>query len=103
MPVQVRRGALRSSFAAKVLSEARRLAKSEAWGQFPLAAQSDSEFVPLSERLGPCLPSKRAGFDSRAVLETACVDPVMPHGVARTGTSAFLLYQGEANGKPGGC
>ena len=54
-----------------------------------------SSFVPLSERLGPGLPNRRAGFDSLAVLETACVDPVMPHGVARTGTSALCrIYQG---------
>jgi hypothetical protein len=43
--------------------------------------------VPLSERLGPGLPNRRAGFDSLAVLETACVGPVMPHGVARSRAS----------------
>src|SRR4051812_4262493 len=63
------------------------------------ASPARSSFVPLSERLGPGLPNRRAGFDSLAVLETACVDPVMPHGVART---ARPPYQSEANGKPGG-
>jgi hypothetical protein len=51
------------------------------------ASPARSSFVPLSERLGPGLPNRRAGFDSPAVLETACVDPVMPHGVARSSTS----------------
>src|SRR6185436_6897569 len=50
--------------AAKVLSEARRLAKSEAQGQFLLAAP-----IPrLSEWLGPGLPNRRREFDSRTVV-----------------------------------
>ena len=42
------------------------------------ASPARSSFVPLSERLGPGLPNRRAGFDSLAVLETACVARCCP-------------------------
>ena len=46
--------------------------QSEGPGSTPAARSlSISPFVPLSERLGPGLPNRRAGFDSLAVLETA--------------------------------
>src|SRR5262245_59126401 len=87
MPVQVRRGA---PFARKVFAAAFLTASQRDRVRLPVRAL-DTNTVPLSERLGPCLPSKRAGFDSRAVLETACLGPAVPHGVARAGTSALSL------------
>ena len=71
MPVQVRPGA---PFAVKVLLEAHRVANSEGPGQFRLTAPIRIRFAPLSERLGPCLPSKREAFDSPAVLRSSLFD-----------------------------
>ena len=36
-------------------------------------ADRSISFAPLSERLGPCLPSKREAFDSPAVLRFLCL------------------------------
>jgi hypothetical protein len=67
----------RSSHAPKVLLVTRGLAKAESWVRDPLGApallqvagnKSQLHNAPLSERLGPGLPNRRAGFDSLAVL-----------------------------------
>ena len=64
MPVQVRRGAPSWPRCCERHAglPSRRRGGSSRWPH-PFSS------VPLSEQLGPCLPSKRAGCDSRAVLQ----------------------------------
>lgn len=63
MPVQVRPGA---PFARKVFVAAHLTASQRDRVRIPVRVPFS--FAPLSERLGPCLPSKREAFDSPAVL-----------------------------------
>ena len=43
-------------------------------GAVPADRSNSYSFAPLSERLGPCLPSKREAFDSPAVLRFPLFD-----------------------------
>lgn len=65
MPVQVRRGAPRAQGVCGCMPDC----QSEGPGSTPGARSLEITYRCPSGR-GPCLPSKRAGFDSRAVLES---------------------------------